>query len=165
MRRLAALASADETFIGGHDRRGFDDKHVVLGAVERGGEVQTKVIDSRHFRNVVGGVSGMLAKGARVVTDDYVAYTALAALGHPHAAINHSSGEWVRGPVHTNTIEAFWAQLKRRINGTYIHVSKKHLPKYLGEFEYRFNLRKSPYVMFQILTLTFRRPSQAPWSV
>ena len=160
---LGRIVEADETFIGGHDRKGHDDKHIVLGAVERGGEVQTKAIASRHSKNVVGGVKDMLAPGASVVTDDYVAYTALPALGHPHASINHSKGEYVRGPVHTNTIEAFWAQLKRGINGTYIHVSRQHLPKYLSEFEYRFNLRKSPYVMFQILTLAFRRPSPVPW--
>jgi hypothetical protein len=104
----------------------------------------------------------MLAKGAHVVTDDYVAYTALPALGHQHTSINHSNEEWARGPYHTNTIENFWALVKRGVDGTYIHVSKKHLPKYLSEFEYRFNLRKTPYAMFQILTLAFRRPSQAP---
>ncbi|MGC5231066.1 transposase, partial [Klebsiella pneumoniae] len=51
---------------------------------------------------------------------------------------------------------------KRGINGTYIHVSQKHLDKYLGEFEYRFNLRKQPYVMFEILLWAFRRPSLVP---
>ena len=156
---LGNIVEADEVFIGGKDKRGHDDKHIVLGAVERGGEVQTKVIESRHSRNVVGGVAGMLAKGARVVTDDYVAYTALPSLGHPHASINHSKGEYVRGIVHTNTIESFWSQLKRGVAGTYIHVSQKHLDKYLSEFEYRFNLRKSPSAMFEILTLAFQRPA------
>lgn len=65
----------------------------------------------------------------------------------------------MRGPVHTNTIESFWAQLKRGVNGTYIHVSEKHIDKYLAEFEYRFNLRKSPHLMFEALTLAFRRPA------
>ena len=96
------------------------------------------------------------------MTDDYSAYTALPALDHPHTSVNHSSEEWARGPYHTNTIENFWAQLKRSIDGTYIHVSKKHLPKYLSEFEYRFNLRKTPYAMFQILTYAFSRPRLAP---
>jgi len=160
---LGHLVEIDETFIGGHDPRGTKaDKHIVLGAVERGGEIQTKVIDSRHSHNVIPTAAAMLAPKARVVTDDYVAYTALPALGHPHTSINHSAEEWVRGPYHTNSIENFWAQLKRSIDGTYIHVSKKHLPKYLNEFEYRFNLRKTPYAMFQILTYAFARPRLAP---
>ena len=64
--------------------------------------------------------------------------------------------------VHTNTIESFWAQLKRGVAGTYIHVSQKHLDKYLSEFEYRFNLRKSPRAMFDALLLALPRVSQAP---
>jgi hypothetical protein len=121
------------------------------------------VIPSRHSKVVIPTLKGMLAKGAKVATDDYVAYTALPSHGYPHAAINHSSGEYVRGPIHTNTIEAFWAQLKRGINGTYIHVSEKHLPKYLSEFEYRFNFRKNPRALFDALIVAFDRPSPAPW--
>ena len=156
------IVEADEAFIGGHDRKGFDDKHIVLGAVERGGEVQTEVIPSRHLKVVIPTLKAMLVPGARVVTDDYIAYRALPGHGHPHASVNHSAKEYVRGPIHTNTIETFWAMLKRGINGTYIHVSQKHLDKYLSEFEYRFNLRKSPSAMFDVLLAAFPRPSLKP---
>jgi transposase-like protein/predicted RNA-binding Zn-ribbon protein involved in translation (DUF1610 family) len=153
------IVEADEAFIGGVDRRGHEDKFIVLGAVERGGEVQTEVISDRREITVIPELKTMLVPGARVVTDEHGAYRALPSEGFPHATINHSAKEYVRGPIHTNTIESFWAQLKRGINGTYIHVSEKHLPKYLSEFEFRFNLRTAPYVMFQTLTLAFPRPN------
>ncbi len=63
--------------------------------------------------------------------------------------------EYVRGSVHTNTIEAFWANLKRGIKGTYVWVSKKHLQSYLREFEYRHNLRHAPYLIFDCLLQAF----------
>jgi transposase-like protein len=62
----------------------------------------------------------------------------------PHEVIKHSVGEYVRGIVHTNTIEGFWSLLKRGVMGTYHSVSKKYLPLYLNEFQFRFNNRKNP---------------------
>ena len=67
----------------------------------------------------------------------------------------HSREEWVRGDVHTNSIEGFWSQIKRSIRGTHIHVSKKHMAKYLGEFEYRYNMRHRPEMMFVRLLMSF----------
>jgi transposase len=64
----------------------------------------------------------------------------------------------VRGDIRTNTIETFWAILKRGINGTHIWVSPKHLQKYLWEFEFRYNLRRQPRLMFDLLLLAFPRP-------
>jgi transposase-like protein len=60
-----------------------------------------------------------------------------------HEAVNHSQNEYVRGEVHTNNIESFWALLKRGVIGTYQHVSKKYLPLYLNEFRFRFNNRRT----------------------
>jgi hypothetical protein len=68
--------------------------------------------------------------GARVATDFA-----------SHGMVNHSIGEYVRGPVHTNTIESYFATLKRSIFGTYHHVSQKHLKRYLGEVDFRYNER------------------------
>jgi transposase len=75
--------------------------------------------------------------------------------GYWHKSVNHSIKEYVRGDVHTNTIEAFWANVKRGIKGTYVHVSQKHLPTYLGEFEYRHNLRHAPALMLDCLLAAF----------
>ena len=79
----------------------------------------------------------------------------LASKGYRHGVVNHSIKEYVRGDVHTNTIEAFWANVKRGIKGTYVWVSKKHLQNYLREFEYRHNLRRQPALMFSLLVSSF----------
>lgn len=75
--------------------------------------------------------------------------------GFEHAAFDHSAKEYVRGDVHTNSIEPFWSQVKRGISGTYVWVSKKHLQTDLREFEYRHNLRKQPALMFELLLQAF----------
>ncbi len=75
--------------------------------------------------------------------------------GYEHEAVNHSAKEYMRGDVHTSTIEAFWANMKRGISGTYVWVSKKHLQTYLREFEYRHSLRRTPYLMFDCLLHVF----------
>jgi len=75
--------------------------------------------------------------------------------GFDHQTVDHSAKEYVRGDVHTNNIEAFWANVKRGINGTYVWVSKKHLQTYLREFEYRHNLRQQPHLTFELLLQAF----------
>ena len=77
--------------------------------------------------------------------------------GFQHERVDHSKKEYVRGDVHTNSIEGFWAALKRGINGTYVWVSAKHLQKYLWEFEFRHSLRREPWLMFQLLLEAFPR--------
>ena len=74
----------------------------------------------------------------------------------PISFLNHSI-EYVRYNVHTNSIEAFWSNVKRSISGTHVWVSKKHLQTYLCEFEYRYNLRKEPELMMDALLKSF------PW--
>ena len=95
--------------------------------------------------------------GSRIATDTAKAFANLPALGYRHATVNHMEKEYVRASVHTNTIEAFWAIVKRTIAGTHIWVSPKHLPKYLGEIEFRWNLRKRPELMFPLLLSSFLR--------
>jgi transposase-like protein len=63
---------------------------------------------------------------------------------YPHDVVKHSADEYVRGEVHTQSIDSFWALLKRGIIGTYHNVSKKYLPLYLNEFQWRFNIGKTP---------------------
>ena len=92
------------------------------------------------------------------MTDDANVYRGLDIHGYDHESVNHSGYEYVRGDAHTNTIKSYWSMLKREINGTYIHVSKKHLQKYLSEFEYRYNLRHSPDLILPALLQIFQRP-------
>jgi ISXO2 transposase-like protein len=80
-----------------------------------------------------------VVSGTRVMTDDYGSYTALPREGFKHESVKHVTREYVRGDVHTNSIESVWAVLKRGVHGTFHHVSKKHLNRYVSEFTFRLN--------------------------
>lgn len=153
------VVEVDEAFIGGVDTRAAgNDKAVVLGMVERGGDVVTRHIQDRSARNIGPNVVKFVKHGTRVHTDDWTGYQPLIERhGFDHQTVNHSAKEYVRGDVHTNTIEAFWANVKRGIKGTYVWVSKKHLQTYLREFEYRHNLRQQPTLMFELLLQGFAK--------
>jgi hypothetical protein len=72
--------------------------------------------------------------------------------------VNHKAGQYVTAQGHgVNAMEGFWAQLKRGIGGTHIHVSGKHLPRYLREFEYRWNMRHVPHLMLDRMLASFAR--------
>lgn len=137
-----AIVEADKAFLGGHDKRGESDKMVVLGMIERGGDVITRVIQSKGGRYVHPEIFKYVKAGSRLMTDEAPAFAQLAR-DYQLQTVNHRKGEYVRGDVHTNSIEGYWANLKRGINGTYIHVSSQHLQKYLWEFEYRHNMRRA----------------------
>jgi hypothetical protein len=82
-------------------------------------------------------------KVSLIATDEWGGYRDLKHF-YPHQTVDHKSGEYVRGSVHTNNIEIFWSLLKRGVIGTYHNVSKEYLPLYLNEFAWRFNNRKNP---------------------
>lgn len=155
----------DETLIGGV-RKGAgrgkyrDNKTVLLGMVERDGDVVTKVVPNVRKHNLLPVVAANVLPGSAVHTDQNHTYRNLPAMGYEHAAVNHNRDEWVRDNCHVQTIEGFWAQLKRSINGTHIHVSGKHLWKYAKEAEYRFNRRNRPETMLPELLSTFRPLSE-----
>ncbi len=151
----------DETFIGGK-RRGQgnrSNKAVVVGMVERGGDVVTKVVAGQKRENILPAVTENVIPGGTVHTDYLHSYRVLGEMGYTHLRTNHAAGEYVSRETgsHTQSIEGFWSALKRGINGTYIHVSQKHLPKYLAEFEFRHNLRQSPHLMLDRLLTGFGR--------
>ncbi len=148
------VVEIDEMFLGGVDDTPTGDKHVVLGMVERGGDVLTRSIPSRAKMFVMPPIREYVTGGSRVATDEAQVYSVLEAF-HDHKTVNHAAKEYVRGEVHTNTLEGYWSMLKRGINGTYIHVSSKHLQKYLWEFEFRYTLRKTPHLMFDRLLHSF----------
>lgn len=158
----APVVEVDHAFIGGYDRIGTDDKMIVLGMAERGGDVLTRVIPNRSRKSVVPKLLTWVKHGTRLMSDDERVFNA-AELEQifRHEMVNHSEGEYVRGDVHTNTIETFWGVVKRSINGTYIHVSPKWLQTYLSEAEFRHNLRKQPHLMFDLLMLAFPKAGEA----
>ncbi len=154
---FSGIVEADKAFIGGKDKRGEDDKAVVLGIVERGGEVVATHIPSRQARHVLPVMAHYIVKGSRVATDEARVFQPLSQNGYWHATVNHAQKEYVRGEVHTNSIEGFWANVKRGLSGTYVSVSKKWLQSYLWEFEYRYNYRNRPYLMMELMLQKFPR--------
>ncbi len=151
----------DETFIGGFKPGGMGGKGktIVLGMKQRGGEIVTKVVPTRRGADMLPIIRATVKPYSEVHTDEHTGYGALAVMnGYWHKRVNHSAGEYhTKAGVGVNGIEGFWAQLKRGISGTHIHVSPKHLPKYLGEFEFRHNRRHVPHSMLDELMLSFRR--------
>lgn len=153
----------DKTFIGGVDKKGEDDKAVVLGIIERGGDVVTRHIPDRSVWSVTPVMQAFVKPGSKVTTDQARVFRVLSEAGFEHGTINHSKGERSRGAHHTGGIEGYWSMLKRGINGTYVWVSQKHLQKYLWEFEFRHNLRHQPHLMFELLLRAFPRFDPTPW--
>ena len=143
---------ADETYVGGHrpgkPGRGAAGKTVVFGMLERGGDVMAHVVPNVSKRTLYPIITGNVEPGSTVHTDEFGTYRGLDREGYKHKAVSHKRGEYVSGDSHVNGIEGFWARLKLSIRGTHVHVSRKHLQKYVKEFEYRYNRRKRPAAIF-----------------
>jgi hypothetical protein len=154
---LDGHVEVDETYIGGKtdNPKKWANKAMVFGMLERGGDVMTKHIPHGADHALQTTIRENVCEGSTISSDEHPAYRSLSKAGYNHGAVNHSVKEWVRGPHHTNGLEGFWSMLKRSIRGAHVHVSQKYLQKYLGEFEYRYNLRHSPQMMFWKLVLSF----------
>ena len=123
--------------------------------LERDGDVITRVVANVKRKTLEAHILEHMARGSRISSDELASYAKLSRHGYKHGAVTYSAEEWVRGDTHVNTAEGFWSQIKRSIRRTHIHVSRKHLPKYLGEFEFRWNLRHAPERMFARLLMSF----------
>ena len=150
---LGGEVEADETYVGGKTTggkrgRGAPNKTVVFGMLERGGDVMAKVIPDVKKRTLQPIVTDNVETGSTIHTDELQSYRGLDRAGFEHRTVNHGAGEYVNGGSHVNGIEGFWARLKLSIRGTHVHVSGKHLQKYVKEFEYRYNRRKRPAAIF-----------------
>ena len=90
-----------------------------------------------------------LPKGAAIISDGMASYDGLGRLGYQHDTVPHSKGVYVLGKdIHTNSIEGFWSQLKRSIDGSYHHVTTKWLPLYVDEYSFRYSHRNDEQAMF-----------------
>ena len=159
---LTDHVEVDEAYIGGKKPkikgftgRGAKGKTIVMGMLERDGELYTEVVPTAGRKSLIPPITKRLEKGTRISTDEWGPYQILSSLGYDHQTVDHQAKEYARGDVHVNSVEGFWSQLKRSIRGTHVWVSGKHLPKYLGEFEYRYNMRKVPELMFDRLLRSF----------
>jgi transposase-like protein len=150
---LSGIVEADETYVGGKRRqgewkasgfKGGPAGHMapVVALVERGGRVRAFPMERVTAENLHAALKENVAPSARIMTDEHPSYLGLDKHFASHETVNHSKKEYVRGDVSTNTIEGFFGLLKRGVNGIYHHVSKKHLHRYVGEFEFRYNGRK-----------------------
>ncbi|MCA8980627.1 MAG: IS1595 family transposase [Planctomycetes bacterium] len=147
--KLSGTVEADETYVGGKPRnrrkgmQGQHDKTPVIGAVERGGEIRFRVMERVTAAGLKAALREHVEQDARLHTDESSAYTKLGReYGGGHHTVNHSKREYARGEVHTNTIEGAFSLIKRGMYGTFHSVSKKHLHRYMSEFEFRYNTRK-----------------------
>jgi transposase-like protein len=150
--KLAGIVEADETYVGGKPRAyeprrrgrpGPNSKKVpVLALIQRGGNVRSFPI----WRKVTGAnlktvLREHIEKDADFFTDELGVYRRIGREFGSHEFVTHSANEYVRGDVHVNTAESFFALLKRGINGVYHHVGRQHLHRYLSEFDFRYNGR------------------------
>jgi transposase len=119
-----------------------------------------KIVSDRRRIVVAGNVADNVKPGTHVATDEGAAFSNLCQYGFTHSTVNHGAGEYVRGPVHTNSIEGFWNLFKAAYRGTYVWVSPKYLQTYLHEFEYRWNLRRHAHLMLPVLLQAFARPER-----
>ncbi len=146
-KKLKNIVEADETYIGGRGHkgkrgRGSENKTAVFGMAERGGNVISKPVERVNAKTLKGLIRDNVSPKATMMTDEWTAYNGLDK-EFKHNVVNHGRKEYVKGEIHTNTIESFWALLKRGIHGIYHHVSKEHLRRYCDEFQFRFNSRQT----------------------
>ena len=152
--KLSGEVEADETFIGGKARnmhadkrkakiqgRGASGKTIVMGMLERDGEVRASVVTERDAATLQGAIRENVERGSILFSDSFTAYEGLYT-DFVHKVVNHAE-RYVDGQIHTNGIENFWSLLKRGLKGTYISVQPFHLFRYVDEQAFRFNNRKA----------------------
>jgi transposase-like protein len=171
---LTGVVEIDETYVGGKAKfmhadvrkrklgktGNRDHMTMVLGAIERGGEVRLR-IDRRPDHATIQSFVDETISVEEVTafnTDTARVYQGMgfADENTTHEMVNHNADEWVRGQAHTNTVEGVWSLFKRSIVGSYHSLSVKHLEAYVGEFEFRFNNRENPYLFRDTLTRLVR---------
>lgn len=148
---LSGIVEVDETYVGGRARgkgRAYKgNKTMVLGAIQRGGEVRFKVEKRADRKTLHNFIKTTVSPDAEAIyTDEWPAYDGIADANTRHEAVNHSLNEWVRADVHTNSVEGVWSLFKRAVVGSYHQLSEKHMQAYLDEGAWRFNNRENPYL-------------------
>ena len=155
-RLLDGIVEVDETYVGGKKPgkrgRGAAGKAIVVGATKRGGEARLQVVSGIDRQTLHAFIRSQTSPDTEAIyTDELPSYRGIADHDTRHETVKHAANEWVRGDVHTNTVENIWSLLKRSIVGSYHKVSVKHLDAYLDELEWRFNNRDNPYLLSDTL--------------
>ena len=159
---LSGHVEVDETVIGGHQshqeaREKGSNKTIVMGIKERNGILRAAPIKNIKYPALENLIFNNVDIGSTLSTDEGYSTKRLG-LAYEHGRVNHSEKEYVNGKHHVNSLEGHWSLLKRSIRGTHVHVSAKHLWKYVSEFSYRHNMRKSHRAMFYRLVASFSLP-------
>lgn len=153
---MSGHVEVDETYVGGKTKggkrgRGAANKTIVVGALERDGNISAKVIPNVSRSTLESFIESKVVSGSTISTDELSSYHKVGALGYTHGTVQHGAEQYVNGIHHVNGVEGFWKHLKGAIRSTHIHVSGKHLQKYVGEFSFRYNMRHDPAGMFNQL--------------
>jgi hypothetical protein len=142
------IVEIDETFIGTKEgarvRRGYGHKNAVMTLVERrpaGAVARSFHVEGYAAADLLPVIRAHVSSGSHVMTDDAGQYRHLGKYFTEHDFTSHSMGEYVRGIVHTNTVEGFYSVFKRGMKGVYQHCSEGHLHRYVAEFDFRYNAR------------------------
>jgi IS1 family transposase len=153
IKQLGGIVEVDETFVGGLAKNRHWDKGgggggtggigsgktPIVGAVKRKGNVIARVINNVRADTLTAFVREAVShKVSLLCTDQWVGYPSLDG-EYPHEVIDHSKEQYVVGAVHTQTIEGFWSIIKRGIVGSFHKVSRKYMPLYVAEFQFRYN--------------------------
>lgn len=159
---LSDIIEIDETYIGGKHKgkrgRGSENKTAVMGLAQRKGNLKAKVVSNTSSNTVHSIMRDNVKFGSNIMTDEYRSYHIVKKMGFNHQTVCHFKEQWAKGIAHTNTIEGFWSQLKRSINGTYHCVSPKYLQNYVDEFVYRYNNRDaSSSILMNLLQRTSKK--------
>lgn len=168
------VVEADETYWGNNDKkpkkaRGYQHKMKVVSLVERGGEKRSVVVNAVNAKTLRIVLDENVCKSAHLMTDEHSAYTLLGRTYASHGVTSHGVGEYVRGEVHSNTVESSFSLLKRGLIGTFHHVGEQHLQRYVTEFDFRWNNRnicdkdRSKLLLSRISgrRLAYRRPESS----
>lgn len=135
----------DETYWGNEKgkrkQRGYEHKMKIVTLVERGGRARSHHVPSVNARTLAPIIMEKVAADANVMTDEARVYIKFGKQFASHGVVKHGIKEYVRGDIHTNTIEGFFSILKRGLVGTFHHVSEQHLKRYACEFDFRYNYR------------------------
>jgi transposase-like protein len=122
-------------------KSGPSNKRAVISLVARGGSVRSFHVENADKATVNQIIAGNISRETRVHTDESRLYNDMLLHVQSHEAVHHSSGEYVRGDVHTNSVEGYFSIFKRGMKGVYQHCKEKHLHRYLAEFDFRYNNR------------------------
>ncbi|MDE2444992.1 MAG: IS1595 family transposase [Alphaproteobacteria bacterium] len=151
---LRGHVEIDETFVGGMQSdnigRSRKQKTVVLGMKQRKGRLVVEVVDDYKRSTLKPVILETVEEGATVSTDLLRSYLLLEHFGYDHGRVNHDK-QWVNGIHHTNNLESFWNLFKNSVRGTHVHISKKHMQRYLNEFSFRSNHRERVNLMFDLV--------------